>query len=114
MELIWNVYIENINERHIEIYNIFNHYMFRQDLFEIYNKFKDDKDNFLSEIKKSLMYYYWSKCEWEIILSDWPPSKKFNEMKISVYDQINNNWHIFSEYIWNNRDKIKLSNNLNI
>lgn len=108
MELIWNVYIENINKRCIEIHNIFNHYMFMQDLREIYSELKDDKENFLYRVKRSLMYYYWSKCEWEIILSDWPPSEHFNEMKISAYDQVMNNWHIFSEYIWENRDKLKL------
>lgn len=108
MKLIWNVYIEDFNNRCIKIYNIFEHYSFKKDLFETYNEFKEDKDNFLFRVKRLLQYYYRSKCEWEIILSDWPPSKKFDDMKISVYDQIENNWHIFSEYIWNNRDSIEL------
>lgn len=108
MKLIWNVYIEDFNKKCIKTYNIFEHYSFKRELFETYNEFKGDKDKFLSRVKQLLQYYYWSKCEWEIILSDWPPSKKFNEMKISVYDQIENNWHIFSEYIWNNRDSIEL------
>ena len=106
-KLIWNVYIENFNEKCIEVYNIFDNYGFYNDLKVIYNEEKD-KENFLYKVNRSLMYYFWSKCEWEIILSDWPPSKKFNDMKISVYDQIENNWHIFSEYIWNNRDSIEL------
>ncbi len=108
MKLIWNVYIQDFNNKCIKIYNIFEHYSFKKDLFETYNEFKEDKDNFLFRVKRLLQYYYWSKCEWEIILSDWPPSKKFDDMKISVYDQIENNWHIFSEYIWNNRDSIEL------
>lgn len=108
MKLIWNVYIQDFNNKCIKIYNIFDHYSFKKDLFETYNEFKEDKDNFLFRVKRLLQYYYWSKCEWEIILSDWPPSKKFNDMKISVYDQIENNWHIFSEYIWSNRNSIEL------
>ena len=106
-KLVWEVYIENINKRQIELYNIFKHGGFKADLINIYKEEKDNKDNFLDRVRRSLMYYYWSKCEWEIILSDWPPSKKFNDKKISVYDQIMPNWHVFSEYIWNNRDLIK-------
>lgn len=106
MKLTWNVYIEDFNNKCIKIYNIFEHYAFKNELIETYNEFKEDKDKFLSRVKQLLQYYYWSKCEWEIILSDWPPSKKFNDMKISVYNQVENNWHIFSEYIWNNRDDI--------
>ena len=104
-KLIWNVYIENFNEKCIEVYNIFDNYGFYNDLKVIYNEEKD-KENFLYKVNRSLMYYFWSKCEWEIILSDWPPSEIFNDKKISVYDQIKNNWHVFSEYIWSNRDLI--------
>lgn len=108
MKLIWNVYIEDFNNKCIKTYNIFDHYGFNQDLVKLYDEFKEDKINFLYNVDLSLKYYYWAKCEWEIILSDWPPSKKFNEMKLDVYSQIKNNWHIFSEYIWENRDSIKL------
>lgn len=47
------------------------------------------------------MYYFWSKCEWEIILSDFPPSKKFQEKKVDVYEQVMLNWDIFINYVWN-------------
>ena len=53
------------------------------------------------------MYYYWSKCEWEIILSAWPSRKDFNEEKIDVFDQINLNWDRFADYVWENRKDIK-------
>lgn len=106
MELIWNVYIEDFNNRCIKTYNIFDHRGFKEDLLKIYNEYKDNKDEFLIKLQKSLQYYYWSKCEWEIILSDWPPSKKFNDEKVSVYDQLVLNWDVFTEYVWNNRDSI--------
>ena len=54
------------------------------------------------------MYYFWSKCEWEIILSDWPPSDTFCKEKIDVFDQVMLNWDIFVDYIWNNRQYIKI------
>ena len=36
MELIWNVYIEDPNNKCIKTYNIFNHYCFKQDLVKLY------------------------------------------------------------------------------
>lgn len=52
--------------------------------------------------------YYWSKCEWEIILSHWPPRKNAQELKIDVYDQVMLNWPIFCDYIWANKDEFKV------
>jgi hypothetical protein len=105
--LEWNVFCENFNRKSIEVYNVFNHYGFLKDCIEISQKLSDDEENFKDQIKRSLMYFFWSKCEWEIILSDWPPSKKFNDKKVSVYDQIMLNWDIFIDYIWNNRLELK-------
>ena len=109
-KLVWNVYRENFNHKEIEVRNVFEcSIRFNDDLIEIYKKYNNDKEKFLNEIKRSLMYNYWSKCEHEIILSSWPSREDFNEEKIDVYDQIMINWDIFSEYIWNNK---KLINSL--
>ena len=104
--LEWNVYIENFNKKEITTYNIFTHYSFYKDLIKIKEKYGKKKSKFVEEVKKSLMYYFWSKCEWEIILSDWPPSEKFKDKKISVFDQVNLNLDKFIEYTWKNKDKI--------
>ena len=103
----WFVYIENINARRIEKYNIFNHSGFLDDCKNALNKFSNDKESFLRVVRSSLRYYYWSKCEWEIVLSDWPPSETFKKEKIDVYSQVVLNWDIFSEYIWENRKQLK-------
>ena len=107
-KLIWNVYIENFNHKEIEVRNIFEcSWIFQDDLIKIYKKYSDNKEKFLDDVKKALMHTFWSRCEWEIILSSWPPRKDFKEEKIDVYNQIMINWDIFSEYIWNNRELIK-------
>ena len=100
--LKYNVYIENPNARKIETYNIFDYPDLEHKFKELKKKHKNDKETFLKEIEHELMYRFWSKCEWEITLSSWPPSKKFNDEKIDVYQQIKQNWHIFSEYVWEN------------
>ncbi len=104
--LTWNVYIENFNTKEIQTYNIFTHYNFYNDLIRIKQECEKNKSKFREEVIRSLMYYFQSKCEWEIILSDWPPSDTFNSKKISVYDQVNLNFNRFIDYLWKNRNKI--------
>lgn len=126
--MIWHVYRENVNTKRIEIYNIFEHTSFRKDVEEAYATCKT-KDEFVEQLKRTLMYYFWSKCEWEVIITDWPTHITVEEIeelndelsryesrwhrkpyllnidlpvqkKISVYDQVMLNWDIFCEYVW--------------
>ena len=101
----WNVYIENINKREIEVYNIFNHYNFLKDCAEAALNYSD-KSDFSTQVKRNLMYYYGYKCEWEIILSDFPPSKRFKEKKVDVCQQVMLNYDKFIDYVWDNKDRL--------
>lgn len=105
--LEWNVYKEDFNNKKIEIFNVFNHHYFMEDLVKIKRKCKE-KEEFAKAVKSSLMYYYWSKCEWEIILQSWPQRENFNAKKIDVYDQVMLNWDKFIDYLWENKKEIKL------
>ena len=106
-ELVWNVFVGDFNGKRIERYNIFRHGSFYADVKKYAKKYKDDREKFEEEIKRSLMYYYWSKCEWEIILSGWPNKEGFHEEKIDVYDQVMMNWEVFINYLWENRSSAK-------
>ena len=81
--LCWNVYVSNFNRKEIEVYNIFDHGSFYDDCVKAKKKFKDDKEGFANEVRISLHYYFWSKCEWEIILGHWP-SGEFYDMRKSM------------------------------
>ena len=103
--LEWNVYIEGFNSREIEIYNIFKYGCGSlEERFKDIKKEVKSKEEFAEKIKRELMYRFWSKCEWEIILSDWPPAPegRFKKEKIDVWDQINLNWSVFVDYVWDN------------
>lgn len=105
--LEWNVFIENFNAQKIETYNIFDHGGFYKDCHQYLNeavkKKKDLNGKELEEkIRRSLMYYFWSKCEWEIILSSWPPTDRIPQRKIDVYEQVMLNWGAFYHYIIEN------------
>jgi hypothetical protein len=152
----WNVYISNFNSNKIEVYNIFNHGGFHRDLLKLKKDYKKkikeiesslkakitDTSKFIDKMQKelfsykdgefadkinnSLRYHFWAKCEWEIILTDWPTHvdikevermaneiKKENlqykvgvslecEEKVDVFDQIKLNWETFVDYVWDN------------
>ena len=102
----WNVFIEDFNRKHITTYNIFDHYSFRKSIKEECVQYIDNKEMFIHAIEMNLNYYFWSKCEWEIILSDWPPSKKFADKKVDVAEQAKLNWEIFSEYVWEHKYEV--------
>ena len=111
--LKWYAYYESWNDREIKPFNIFDHGGLLEDLQKAAKKvhiredIPEEKEEFLKTLKRDLMYYYWSKCEWEIILSAWIRSDRVKEVKIDVYDQVMNNWHVFSEYVWANRRELK-------
>lgn len=105
----WNVFCESRqgSNSQIEQFNIFNHCWFADSCARIAEKYKDDKERFAEEIKHELMYYFWSKCEWEILLSAWIGSDRVPSLKIDVYDQVNLNFPQFIEYLWANKEELK-------
>lgn len=103
--LEWNVYIENINKRMITTFNVFEHYSFYKDLKKEI-KIYENIEEFSDRLRRIVMYYFWSKCEYEIILTCWPKWDKFKEEKIDVYSQLNLNWDKFVNYIWENKKEI--------
>lgn len=145
--LMWNVLVEDINRKEIVFHNIFDHVSFVTDLAKDYNRLKRDKtlENFeaafIERIKSNLMCYYWSKAEWEVVVTSWPPYMTLEEVsevnkeiekyenkygykpytahfspaigeKIDVYDQVMLNWDIFVEYVLNHTKELKkLANN---
>ena len=127
--LTYYVYVENINKRKIEKYNVLNDGII-EELLKRVDKFSDKKQ-FAETLEQIIMYHYWSRSEWEIILTDWPPHMKTEELsklnsevdkyqkdyghdpysltvnlstaeKIDVYDQVMMNWNIFIDYAWEN------------
>lgn len=72
---------------------------------EIYNvKTKNDLKMYIDGHFK---YCYWSKCEWEFIVRDWPNTDEKNDVKIDVYDQLKPNIDLITDLIWEQiKDKL--------
>ena len=103
-DLVWNVYVSNFNTGKIETHNVFDHWRVWEDLCKAARKYRDsERPLFEEEVRKTMMYYYWSKCEWEVIIDHWPRNERMRDEKVDVYDQVRLNWGIFLDYLWANR-----------
>lgn len=116
----WYAIIGDFNTGTIKNYNVFEHRSFTRDAAEAIKKAEkepapaseiaDVPAAFADAIKKALRYYFWSKCEWEVVVSHWPPAPdnpRFRDEKIDVDDQIEANFAPFLEYTWAHRADIK-------
>lgn len=103
----WYAYYYDSNARRVEHFNIFKHSGFKLACREAFKRYKDHKELFLADVRGWLMYYFWSKCEWEIVISHFPEWPEYPDKKIDVYDQVMMNWDIFADYIWENREKLR-------
>ena len=103
--LVWNVYYHNWNRDKFEKFNVFEHGRFREDVEKICKEFKnsEDKMRFADRLRRELQYYFWSKCEWEvvitkkddrIIMTPWVGRK---EIKLDVTDETDFDWLLFHD-----------------
>ena len=128
MKLEWNVYRHNVNNKKIEQFNIFEHGRFLEDVKKDLKKC-DTKEEFAERLKKNLMYYFWSKCEYEVVISSFPMRIKKEELerlntefkkdseryghepcsmwvrpdageKIDIAGQVMLNFEVFVDYVW--------------
>lgn len=131
LKLEWNVYTHDFNKNEIKIFNIFNHGRFLEDVKKNLRKCEKKKE-FAEELRKDLAYYFWSKAEWEVVITSWVPHitmseldrlnkeredsfKKYNREpyslyvnpdvgeKIDVYEQVRLNWDLFVDYVWSHK-----------
>ena len=100
----WNVYNYDFNSNEIIVFNIFEHGTFLKYIKDAIKE-STSKEEFAKKLKAELQYYFWSKCEYEVLVSPWIGRKEPVQKKIDVYDQIMNNWHVFVDYVYNEATK---------
>ena len=62
------------------------------------------KEQLAERIRTILMYRFWSKCEWEMIIIDFPYRELVDAsrpLKVDVYDQLKPNIDIIVDLVWN-------------
>lgn len=116
----WNVYFYNSNRRKVETFNIFEHGSFIQYVEKWLKKCKT-KEEFVEYLKSELMYYFWAKSEWELVveiaednrifLIPWCGSNNPDKEKIEVTNDTIFDWKAFAEIhtkrqIYGNKAKV--------
>lgn len=102
IKMKWNVIVHDINGDRIEVYNVFDHGGLTADIAALVKKRKN-REAFAEELRRSLFYWFGSKCEWEVLVSPWCGSRNEKPLKIDVYWQVMNNWDVFLDYTWEHR-----------
>ena len=127
-KLTWNVYEFDFSNRELRVFNVFDHYSFS---YYVERLLKKDlsKEDFVEQLRREAQYYYWSKTEWEYIITGVQPYIGRRELeriisecylkrskadppcrcshvnlshsdKIDVYAQLCLNWDEFVDYVW--------------
>ena len=128
LNLVWNVYDYHFSVPELRIYNVFKHRSFMDSVEKLLNK-DMPKEEFAKLLRRQALYYFWSKTEWECIITETNPQIGRNELcrllsecyeqlpksqptprrfcinlvdayKLDVYSQIMLNWEEFVDYVW--------------
>ena len=96
-ELVWNVFYHNSNAKKIEFFNIFDHWRFREGVEKALKKSKT-REELEGAVKSELMRCFWSKYEWEVLITTFPANENAT-IKVDVYWQVINNFDRFIDYL---------------
>ena len=77
---------------------VVHHSSFKKE-FSVLLKCDLTKEVFADQLRHILMYYFWSKCEWETVLKPWVGDMNIGR-KIDVYNQVMLNLDKFVDYCW--------------
>lgn len=105
-KLEWNVFYYDINRNKIATYNIFRHGRFNKYVEEAFEISKT-KEEFAKILRRELMYYFWSKAEWELVIEldednhifliPWCGCRNPEEVKIDVTNDTSFDWSGFAK-----------------
>lgn len=96
---MFNVIIYEPNSKEFVPYDIIPYFL------HAYEELKEKKwkklpvtyEEFKEFVRSEGMYQFWGRCEYEIILVDWPCQKQ--EKKIDVWEQINMNLDLVTKIV---------------
>lgn len=128
-DLKWNVYRFNFNSQKIETYNVLSGKYFLEEIKKIMVKHRDkDRSEFSEALRREMMYHFWSRCEWELIIEitednrifliPWAGCREPDKVKIDVTDDTSFDWRGFAEkhinqQIYKTKAKIDVYDQLN-
>ena len=99
----FNVLVWDFNQKELVSYDVLPY--FRKVYTETKNADRPvTKEQWEEFIRRKGMYMYWARCEYEFLVSEWPPFSDLNKdkhIKIDVWQQIENNLSIVVDLLMN-------------
>lgn len=103
----WNVFYHNWNANELKRFNILReHGSFAENVKKCKKKYKNDKEEFAKRLKSELMYAFWSKSEWEVIITKkdtriimTPWCGRREKIELDVTDDENFDWLGFYDWM---------------
>lgn len=102
--LHWLVTYHDCNSDKIKQYDVLK---YKQDFIKKLKKKSQNKEEFADKLRREMMWAFWSKCEWELIieldennsvwLNPWVGSRHPEEARISVTDNTDFDWLGFAK-----------------
>mgnify|MGYP003298440321 CR=1 FL=1 len=101
--LSWKVLEFDCNAQEIKYYDILK---YREDDIKKMKKKSATKEEFAELLKREMMYRFWSKCEWELVieiteddrvwLNPWAGCRESEKVRIDVTDREDYDWKGFA------------------
>lgn len=97
--LHWYFIGRDINRKEIIHQDLFDSISFCEDVSEIIRNKGLTRKEFKAKVRSALLYTFWSRCEYEVIVSDLFDK---DETKIDAFWQVEPNLDVLVDYIINN------------
>lgn len=97
----FNAIIYNFNKREFEYYDIMPYLVYR---YKESREKPKTHDDFVKFVDEWCMYQFWSRCEYELVLTPWPSNPDV-EKKVDVYWQIKPNIDVVADLLEQNVKK---------
>ena len=113
-DMHWTVMYYNCNAKRFELYDVLK---YKEDFIKKLKKKVTSKEEFAQKMKSEMMYYFWSKCEWEVIITNkdgsiiMSPWVGPEDITLDVTDREDFNWvDFFNKEVGNyiNKTSIKI------
>ncbi len=102
----WNVYRVDVNQRKIDVFNIFDHWTFTEYCAKAAAKKDITKKEFAECDHKLTLRFFGYKFEWEIWINYIFDDKDEYTKKVDVRHQVMFNFDVFVNYVWDNRGEL--------
>ena len=98
----WYVIFHDFNTKEFKPYDVLNHYTFSKDLNKYIKKYVEGDitySNLKERVRISAQSCFWARCEYEVVLSCFPPNENVDDKKIDIYYQLMLNFDVFFKYL---------------